>query len=78
MNKTQIVLDNGGKPFDPEFIKNLKTMASGYGVAIDDQSMQESNIGRERFLKKSKALADKIGPISSDSANDIRDQRDRG
>lgn len=67
----------------PEFLNRLETIAEEYGVSIDDQTRQiieETAQKRqhcvEEFLRKADAIAEEIGSVSSDSADDIRILRD--
>ncbi|MEW6237423.1 MAG: hypothetical protein AB1656_18730 [Candidatus Omnitrophota bacterium] len=83
MNELTVHFTAHNQPIDPEFLARLGTVAEEYGVSIDPQTRQaiaETAQKRKRsveeFIRKANALAEEIGPVPSDCADDIRALRD--
>ncbi|RJP33972.1 MAG: hypothetical protein C4527_03360 [Candidatus Omnitrophota bacterium] len=68
---------------DPNFYENLNSIALRYGLrykqeshSMMDESYQERQQRIADCIRKADALAKEIGPVPSDSTNDIRALRD--
>ena len=67
---------------DPNFFDHLNNVAEQYGLSIEendhpfDESIhQRRKLSHEEFVRKANEISRRIGPVKSDSADDIRELR---
>ena len=71
------------KSVDPAFLENLNLLAQEYDLHIEtefyppcDHFPVTKKISHEEFIQKANEISQRIGPIESDSTEDIRELRD--
>ena len=67
---------------DPAFFDTLNTMAQQFGLHIEenaqqviDPTPQRRKLNHEEFVRKAEEISRRIGPVKSDSTDDIRELR---
>ncbi len=68
---------------DPDFFNSLNHLAEKYGLRVKEntQSMidpvdKRQKLSHEEFVRKADEISRRIGPVKSDSTDDIRELRD--
>ncbi len=82
MNEVVLRFFSDQHNIEPDFLESLKSFASqhGYRMAEEGRTLSaddSSQVNLQNFMREAEAYSKRIGPIASDSANDIRDMRDR-
>ena len=82
MNEFTLRLYTARDSVDSVFLKKLESIAQEYGYYITNEhsstkhSEQRSKFDADAFLRDAEALRKKIGPVTGNSADDIREMRD--
>lgn len=84
MNEIVVHFQSQDCRIDSEFLARLESMANEFGISIDEQTRQtiaHSRLKRQRrlddFIREADDFARRTGPQSIDSADLIREDRDR-
>jgi len=81
MNEITLRVFSNQRTIDPVFLQNLESFVEqhGYHVAEERHFSAEDDldsINLQEFLRETEAFSKRVGPIASDSADDIRELRD--
>lgn len=81
MNEVVLRFYSDQRSIEPAFLQSLESFAiqHGYRMAEERGALSEEGSGQanlRNFIRESEAYSKQIGPIASDSADDIREMRD--
>ena len=67
---------------DPAFFDNLDRVAQQFGLHVEENTQpvfkpipQRRKLSHEEFVRKADEISQRIGPVKSNSADDIRELR---
>lgn len=83
MNEITIRFYTDKNNIDPNFLENLDEFAEQYGLQVEkepfrvvDAVKRERRLSHNEFVRLSKEISEEIGPVTSNSADHIREMRD--